>query len=177
MKNVLKKTGERIGGENGRFDRVSSVRSSDGRMPERAQRLNRGVGRAVAVLVVGVLLLQHAPLGLLAHRATGGAEHGGCTERVCYCGEDCSCAHCAHHDGEGDTTGRGAPVEGPVLGSCSGPVQGPAGVFIVSKSLLAPDGSAAVGRPSPPAPVERCEAFAPQRVVDELFRPPRQRIG
>jgi hypothetical protein len=147
-----------------------------------AQRFGRRFGGAVAVLIMGVLLVQHVPLGPSASRHAGGAGHGGCTEQACHCGADCSCAHCAHHDGsrDGAESAPGpeeAPVDGPTLRSCGGPA-GPMGVFTVSKSLLAPGISATVGRPSPPAHlIHRRKVVAPQRVADELFRPPRRRIG
>lgn len=150
-----------------------------------AQRLGQAVCRAAGVLVVGALLMQHVPVGPLAQQWTSHAN-GGCTEQVCYCGADCTCAHCDQHGGkEGSNAPSESAGEQPdpsdelAFRSCDGSSQGPAGVFVVSKSLVAPG-------PLPMTTALRAEALAPsrppaalvsQRRGDDVFRPPKPRIG
>jgi hypothetical protein len=139
------------------------------------------------VLVIGVLLAgQHVPVGLLAQQWAGPATGHGCTEQVCYCGTDCTCDRCAHHDGNGE---QDAPAESsgeqtdPGSGelafrSCSGPSQGLPGAFVVSKSLLCPGPQpGSVPRVAEQPAAGTLSALASQRRGDDVFRPPKPRIG
>lgn len=149
-------------------------------MPLQAQRLARVPGRAVAVLVVGVLLLQQVPLQPLAHLVTGGPRQG-CTEQVCHCKEDrCTCEHCTEHGqvssahNSADTGDGGGPA---MRSSCGTVGQGPLGVLVIAKTLIAPAPSApALLFPAATYPL-LCSALAPQRRADDIFHPPKRRIG
>ena len=156
-------------------------------MRRSAQRLSHAIRGAAGVLVIGVLLAgQHVPVGPLAQQGAGPAAGHGCTEQVCYCGADCTCDRCAHHDGNGE---QDAPAEsaGEQTGSspgelafrsCGGPSQGPPEAFVVSKSLLHPGprpGSVLHVAEQPAAGT--LPALASQRRGDDVFRPPKPRIG
>ena len=145
------------------------------------------MGRAAGVIVVGVLLLQYVPVGLLAQQWTdGGDMHHGCTEQVCHCGPRCTCSNCVHH-GEappnretGDpASGDGLTGDGLTLRSCGGgPAQGPTGAFVAAKSIAHP----APPGPAVPPRAEKTtlrlhESLVPQRLVDDIFHPPKERIG
>ena len=142
-----------------------------------------------AVMIAGVLLMQHLPAQPFLNKLTAGPGHGGCTEQVCHCDDDCSCTHCAHdHEAAGPsetgattgsaTTERAPSPESPTMRSCGGVAPGSPGVLVVSKSLFAPAMSLkAASWSSPPAYLSWRGVAAPQQVADELFRPPRRRIG
>ena len=152
------------------------------------QRLSRTIQCTAGVLVIGVLLAPQVPIGPLAQQWTS-APHTGCTEQVCYCGEKrCTCAHCDHC---GDEQGAHAPRKNADPGenadagtgglsfrSCGGSSQGLAGVFAVSKSLVAP---APLLKPAPRLPKHTAspspDSLASQRRDDDVFRPPKPRIG
>ena len=143
-------------------------------MRRSAQRLGRVLYRAAGVLVIGALLAgQHVSVGPLARHATGEGARDGCTEQACHCGADCTCAHCDQH-GENADPG----TDGLSFRSCGGPSQGPAGVFAVSKSLVAP-GSLLHAAPRSPkhSASHSPESLASQRRGSRVFRPPKPRVG
>ena len=151
-------------------------------MPPWTQHMHWAMGRAAGMLVVGVLLLQHVPVGLLAQQWTdGGDMHHGCTEQVCRCGAHCTCSECAHHDAPNPGREAGGPASGDglTLRSCGGgPAQGPTGAFVAAKSIARP----APPRPAVPRRAKKTalrlhESLVPQRLVDDIFHPPKERIG
>ena len=140
------------------------------------------MGRAAGVIVVGVLLMQHVPVGLFAQQWTdGGGMHHGCTEQVCHCGPRCTCSSCAHHDEPNSSREAGDPASGDelTLRSCGGgPAQGPTGAFVAAKSIAHPTPP----RPAVPHRAKKTalrlhESLVPQRLVDDIFHPPKERIG
>jgi len=133
-------------------------------MQTRFQRLNGTLSRALAVCVVGLLLLQHVPLTTPDARC--------CTPQQCHCPEKtCTCPGCDQHDGAERAS------DGPTFRACGpGSSAMPLPTLTLSKGLIGDANSflAPLPRENVSAPPELRSS---QVAGSDIFRPPRARIG
>jgi hypothetical protein len=132
-------------------------------------------GQWLALVLAGAMLLQYGPVRVLVQVAGQVGAEKTCRhhakQKVCPRNPDGPCT-CTHHDTQDHSSKSGSP-EGPVIEACDG--KGPS-TLSPSLSPLAWTPVATI-RPAPRISTSAYAQFAtslsPQRVGDDVFRPPR----